>query len=1305
LQRRVLARKLADLATIAEELEIPRALDMPLADVACSSAIPEWFADLLFDLDQHIPSLGELATTPFTAIEALNAEPPSERLMAQRLAEFLVALEEGGHEHLRSGASRPVSAAVPAVSGPYYKMSHEDLRAWAAERGIDRWLRVPASILASRDVESAAFRWLGRLGDRVTIEELICGARSVVPEHARLLAETAIEFLHERLTLAEDAIREETEWLGSLPAIENTELEQARRRLLLLRTHLRETALPRQRENLGRIQWGTIESPPSIYYREQVQAWCGGGAVEPSVRVTLGSETTPASVRCDCPKPGAPCSVHLAAVDHVIRLLSGEADPRSAGRIRELLLTRPWQRALAQIANAVEGLPAPPDEIDGRPAAFGWEIKLGARLEIYPIIVRASKKGDRTLTKRVGWNEARAWRTSAPLAADRQVLRVFGAAQAIGTAPDELMGGLLPLLEGHPRVYVRAGSPVRVDVRHTPIHLSAISNDDDGFELSLTMDGQPVSRDQLQGSLARRSGTLVEIDDELGIVRYSALSEGVRAVLPALVRYGSRFPADAVHDLVSLLPQLAEALPLRLSPDIGGQRVAPDLTPIVRLSLEPSVTGEAVLRVGMYFRPLPESDLHLPGEGPELAFARRDGQTVQAVRRRGEERAVASRLAERLELPETREGAVAEWLLETSDAALALVERLGAASEGVLVEWARDRSLALVRTSSLRDLRVRVGDLGRWFSVGGGLEIDGQIVPLAQLLAAVREQRRFVRVDGDRWVRLGDELAKALEPAADALEGTGDELEASLAASLLLDDLAGAGVEVEGSERWFSLIQRLHDAEHLEPELPETLVGELRPYQLDGYRWLARLASWAPGACLADDMGLGKTVQALALLLRRADGGPTLVVAPTSVGFNWAREAARFAPSLSLRRFTSKTDIDVFEGLGPSAVVISSYELLHRHLERIREVPWHTVVLDESQAIKNPSTRRAKAVFALEPAFCLALTGTPLENYTGELWSLFRAIAPGLLGSYSRFRTRFARPIERLGETAPRERLATLIRPFVLRRLKSEVARDLPPRTEINLEIALSDEERKLYDDLRASALRELATVGGESAGQQRFRLLAAITHLRQLACHPRLFDPASKVESSKLAAVREILGTLVDEGHRALVFSQFTQHLALVREVLDADGVRYRYLDGSTPEAKRREEVDAFQAGMADVFLLSLKAGGTGLNLTAADYVLLLDPWWNPAVEDQATDRTHRIGQTQPVTVYRFVTVGTIEEGILAMHAEKRALVSDLLAGTGTATALTTDELMALLAGELTDEPGGPRRPAPIGIDQSSMA
>jgi superfamily II DNA or RNA helicase len=452
-----------------------------------------------------------------------------------------------------------------------------------------------------------------------------------------------------------------------------------------------------------------------------------------------------------------------------------------------------------------------------------------------------------------------------------------------------------------------------------------------------------------------------------------------------------------------------------------------------------------------------------------------------------------------------------------------------------------------------------------------------------------------------------------------------------------------------------------------EAPLPEDLRASLRDYQRRGVSWLRFLGDAGLGALLADDMGLGKTLQALC-----AVRGRTLVVAPTSVLFGWAEEAARFRPAL--RRC-------VFHGAGRSLdpdadVTFTSYALLRLERERLAAVAWDCVILDEAQSIKNPDSQAAQAARALPARVRLALSGTPVENRLEELWSLFAFLNPGLLGARRDFETRVARPVA-AGDAEAVERLRRRIRPFVLRRRKSEVARELPPKQEVLVRVDLGEEERALYDAIRAATLPEV--VARLREGGSILAALEALLRLRQACCHPGLLPGRRAESSAKLEALLERLDTAVADGHKALVFSQWTSLLDLVEPALAAAGIDFARLDGSTRD--RPAVIARFSAPEGPpVLLVSLRAGGTGLNLTQADHVFLLDPWWNPAVEDQAADRAHRIGQTRPVLVHRLLARSTVEEGMLALQARKRALADAALDEGSLAAALTREDLLGVL-------------------------
>ncbi|WPL18817.1 N-formylmethionyl-tRNA deformylase [Thiorhodovibrio winogradskyi] len=776
------------------------------------------------------------------------------------------------------------------------------------------------------------------------------------------------------------------------------------------------------------------------------------------------------------------------------------------------------------------------------------------------------------------------------------------------------------------------------------------------------------------------------------VIRALAIKEGARRVrviefLPEhkqigaiLGDHGLSVPKGQEKRLLKSLAAVAPMLTIHSDiGDVAGSEAAETVPADTRahLHLKPVEDG---LSLEVFLHPFGDAGgpQLRPGEGSANLFAEIGGRTLRCARKLKDERRGANDLITRCPTLEAeRTGSAAwSWQLADPETALSALEELHALGDAVVLDWPKGKRIGLTPAAGLKQLRAKVTSQQDWLDLGGGLHLpDGRVMELRELLAALTDSR-FVRLGERDFLTLSEALQKRLQGLRGLTDGGRFHPLAAPAIAELID-----GMEVEESKDWEQRLARLTEARELEPKIPSTLQAELREYQIDGYRWLARLAHWGAGACLADDMGLGKTVQALALILSRAPEGPTLVLAPTSVCGNWLDEASRFAPTLTPKRFGPGDRAAMLAQAGPFDLIVVSYGLLQSEGERLAEVPWQTIVADEAQAFKNANTQRSKAMMQLKGAFRIITTGTPIENHLGELWNLFRFINPGLLGSLESFNRRFANPIEQHQDRDARARLRQLLRPFILRRLKSEVLSELPPRTEITLSVELSDGEKALYEAVRQEAIDRLATAEASgNPGKQRMQLLAEIMRLRRVCCHPRLALPDSQLPGSKLDAFAEMVEELLENRHKALVFSQFVDHLTIIREHLDQHGIRYQYLDGSTPEAKRREAVSAFQAGDGDLFLISLRAGGSGLNLTAADYVIHMDPWWNPAVEDQASDRAHRIGQERPVTIYRLVAKDSIEERILKLHANKRDLADALLEGTDDSSRLSYAEMLALV-------------------------
>lgn len=501
-------------------------------------------------------------------------------------------------------------------------------------------------------------------------------------------------------------------------------------------------------------------------------------------------------------------------------------------------------------------------------------------------------------------------------------------------------------------------------------------------------------------------------------------------------------------------------------------------------------------------------------------------------------------------------------------------------------------------------------------------------------------------------------------------------------AKVLGDD---GGLHADMDEGFKSLLTRMEEAYKSSPTLPDGLNATLRDYQLQGYQWMVRLDSWGAGACLADDMGLGKTVQALAFLLYKKDVGPSLVVAPKSVVPNWAAEAERFAPSLKVTILNELQDRKkALEGASSGDIFLVSYGVLVTSAEILKAVKWNVACLDEAHQVKNRTTRMSQAAMSLVAESRIILTGTPVQNHLGELWNLMQFINPGLLGTWTYFKDKYINGPEM--DNYKQELLKGLTQPFILRRTKEEVLRDLPDKISYEHMVHLSFDEMSVYEEARQ--LLEVKYKKNKTRKERalvqdvKVEFFAELTRLRLMANAMELVNPLWKGGSSKVDALKDIMSTLMDGGeNRVIIFSQFTSFLDIIGKMLTKEGFKYLYLDGETPLRERQMLVTKFQAGLCPIFLVSLKAGGLGLNLTAANYVIIADPWWNPSIEKQAEDRAHRMGQERAVTVIRLIAQHTVEEKILRLHKTKKELSDAVLEGTERSFKLSMDDVLDMVS------------------------
>ncbi len=772
------------------------------------------------------------------------------------------------------------------------------------------------------------------------------------------------------------------------------------------------------------------------------------------------------------------------------------------------------------------------------------------------------------------------------------------------------------------------------------------------------------------------------------------INDNHRRIAQITGKNGLIVPIDASEQVLTAIGNISSfmtvhsAIAAEIQPGATTNIEQVEADPTIYMHLLPYGTG---FRLEMFVKPFVNGGHYLkPGQGVENIIAEVRGKRLQTKRNLSLEEQMAREVEEScpildlaIDLEQENDR---EWHLQNPDDCLQALQELQAIQDQVVIEWPEGEKLNITHQASLKNLHLKVRtNQQNWFALSGDLKLDqNTVIDLRELLAKVKTAHgHFIQIKEGQFIALTQEFKKKLEEINLYSEGISDDQDGDL----LIHHLAAIPLEklidqakAEVDDGWRDQIKRIHESQSFRPELPSTFRAELRDYQIEGYNWLSRLSHWGVGGCLADDMGLGKTVQALAVILSLATDGPSLVVAPTSVSNNWQSEANRFAPTLNIKTFTGKDRAKTIADLGKFDLLITTYTLLQQENALLSAVKWQTIILDEAQAIKNAATKRSKAAMALQARFKLITTGTPVENHLGELWNLFHFIVPGLLGNLNRFNERFAIPIERYHNRDARLKLKKLIRPFILRRIKSQVLEELPPRTEITLHVEMSEEEKHFYEALRQNALEVLENNREKKA--RHLQILTEIMKLRQACCNPRLINADTNIGSAKLKVFSSVIEELLNGGHKALIFSQFIGHLTILGEHLDAQGIDYRYLDGSTSTVRRKNEVDRFQAGEGDLFLISLKAGGLGLNLTAADYVIHMDPWWNPAVEDQASDRAHRIGQTRPVTIYRLVCKNTIEEKIVKLHQEKRDLAGSLLEGSDMSAKMSSEDLLDLIRG-----------------------
>ncbi len=811
--------------------------------------------------------------------------------------------------------------------------------------------------------------------------------------------------------------------------------------------------------------------------------------------------------------------------------------------------------------------------------------------------------------------------------------------------------------------------PVVFHANNNSVHLSLIATDPEiyiepkGSEFKISLSHTPT-----------RAGFTLEQEGS-NKFRYIDFSSDYIEIAKLITSRGIKLPSKAKDRVVMLIKNAKKEIKIHSGiDDVDIPIVESDATPLIQL-----LPVDLDIQLNIWMKPFKEHGGYCKaGNGRQdmIAIINDDGKESKIRTKRDLSLEKSNVDAFIKSCPSINSYQVDDYqfAINSPEDILETISRLEELKleDKINIEWPKGQTYHISNKLNSASLNLNIKSKHNWFEYDGEVQVAAdktiEIRTLLELLD--HSPSRFVQMNNGEFIELTVAMRKRLQMLSDA-SSSGKVYNLN---SSILQDIATSIDNVTVDKGWENHLKKIKKMNTHNPQVPSTLQAELRDYQIDGFKYLSTLANWEIGACLADDMGLGKTIQSIALILEQASKGATLVIAPTSLCFNWQEELAKFAPSLNVysmySRKKSQRDYNKMD------VVICSYGFLQHNEDLISKVNWQTIIIDEAQAIKNPGTKRWKSVMSLKGKVRIALTGTPIENHLGELWSIFNFINPGILGNLREFTNNFANPIESGKNKGKIATLKEIVKPYILRRLKSEVLTELPPKIEQTIHIEPSMEELAFYNAVREKAIDKIA-----EAGNDRIAILAEITKLRLACCDSSLVDSNINIQNSKLKYFINTLNNIIDNGHKVLVFSQYVGFLTKVKDLIEQENISYQYIDGSTNQAKRKKSVEEFQSGKGDVFLLSLKAGGSGLNLTAADYVIHLDPWWNPAVEDQASDRAHRIGQDRAVTIYRLVMKDTIEDKIIYMHKNKRDLANNLLEGQGIAGKMSEKDLLNLMS------------------------
>ncbi len=752
------------------------------------------------------------------------------------------------------------------------------------------------------------------------------------------------------------------------------------------------------------------------------------------------------------------------------------------------------------------------------------------------------------------------------------------------------------------------------------------------------------------------------------------LSPAQKSVIDTLLTKREH-PLSAIPELINLAEKLEEWFIVESSLDSISSNPIADGSSANLVRIVPNSKG--MYYVTMEVKPIEESELlFVPGDGMPEYVTKIAGENVTVVRDLKTEKNNRLMLKREIESGGTYQKISKSQYCVDLNVLMRIMEFMHYNPDRYIMEWPRGQALKFKgEFKPLNGERpFHIGYGIDWFEVEGNLQLDTSKYSIPELIAAAKtmDKNGYVRIDENTYARMSEAIQKELAKLSGIVQSGRKTVISKYQVGKLAELLEGSKLGLQASEEVQQLQQKMKDAYASNPEIPQNLNATLRDYQKEGYQWMSRLAAWDAGACLADDMGLGKTIQTITFMLSKASEGPSLVVVPKALTINWKNEIERFAQALKPIVLNDMKDKQgVVSIAGPSDVVICTYNLLATNQDMLTPKQWNVICLDEAHYIKNRDTKMSQAAMDLKGKHRVILTGTPVQNHLGELWNLFQFLNPGLLGNFEYFKGKLHRE-EGVND------IRNAVLPFILRRSKEEVLTELPSKSEVDWIVQLSPSELAYYEGLRTKTELDIKRQAMQKVD---IGMLQCLSKLRLASCSPSLTDPEWAPQASKVRDLLRLIKGINITINSVLVFSQFTSFLEIVRKELDSKGYDYCYMDGSYSTAQRQREVDCFQSGEKNIFISSIKAGGIGLNLTAANYVIILDPWWNPATEDQAMDRAHRIGQVNDVTVIRMISGHTIEEKILRLHEMKRKISDDILTGTAQTSKLSYEDVKELVS------------------------